>query len=143
LVAVKSSTGEHLWKVGLGRDLVQHAAETLCFDSERVYIPADGILRAYTLATGKVEWESAVGPPNQAWKSCLRGDSVIVHPAQSLPKTGSTMTVCEASSGHFRQRLTFKHPSGNEQPANLNLFSSGPTLLFACSGTLVGLEAPK
>jgi outer membrane protein assembly factor BamB len=142
LIAAKSSDGSMIWKIGLGRNLVEDAAATLCFDKDRVYVPADGILRAYSLTTGKTEWECSIGPPNQAWKSRLVGDSIVVYPARSQPASTSALTICQASSGQFQQRLAFDHPVSQQKAADLNLIPTGPALLFACGETVVGLGAP-
>jgi hypothetical protein len=139
LAVADSLNGELLWKVGLGREIVLRASETICFDDQRVYIPADGILRAYALRSGKLEWECAVGLPNQAWKAQLIGDSVIVHPAQAKAGISCALTVCEAASGQFRQRLALNSHSADQHAVDINLFAVGSELLLACGGTLVGL----
>ncbi|MDB5390892.1 MAG: hypothetical protein JWM11_6538 [Planctomycetaceae bacterium] len=142
LIVVDSLSGVMLWKVGLGRDIVEQPGETLCFDQQRVYIPADGILRAYGLRSGKIEWERSVGTPGAVYKSRLIGDSVVVFPMRTLQGVVNTVSVCNASTGHFRQRLVFPTPAGDIQPRENNLVIAGTTLLFSCGDTLVGLGSP-
>lgn len=134
LVAVDSTLGNVLWKTVLGTEGITRARSAICCDEHQVYVTADGMLRAYDLYLGGMNWERHVGSGNIAWNSCVRGQTVFACP-ESVDGQGnkSQVSLCDATSGRLLQRLSL--PGGG----SVQLYPTAHTTLLVCGQTLCGL----
>jgi hypothetical protein len=108
----------------------------MCCDAGQVYVTADGILRAFDLRGGGLQWERYLGASTLNWRSCVRGATVIAYPDQPVPRgVDGRLTVCEATSGRYVQRLQLPADAGPVQ-----VYPTAHTTLVASGGTLWGLK---
>lgn len=145
LIAVDSIQGNMLWKTALGTSAFDDARNAICCDEDHVYVAADGLLRAYSLQGGDLYWERYLGSPDVAWKSSVRGSTVMAYPAHSKraasavaksPSTGSVdgVILCDSATGRYLQRLSV--PANGDR---VQFYPTTHTTLLACGGTICGL----
>lgn len=135
LIAVDSIRGNTLWKTVLGVSPIDDARSAVCCDEDHVYVAAEGMLRAFDIRAGGLDWERYLGSPSLAWKSRVRGATVIAYPEKSAPPgMEGRIALCEAASGRYVQRLQLP-----EDCATVQIHPTAHTTLVACGGTLYGL----
>lgn len=135
LIAVDSIQGNTLWKTVLGVSPFDDARSAICCDENHVYVAADGMLRAFDIRAGGLDWECYLGSPSLTWKSRVRGATVIAFPEKSAPPgMEGRIVLCEAASGRYVQRLQLP-----DDGAAVQIHPTAHTTLVACGGTLYGL----
>jgi outer membrane protein assembly factor BamB len=100
---VDPEKGTDLWSTRLASVPVPDASQSLCLDSQRAYLAADGALRACNLHNGKLDWEQYIGSNNDRWQILDLGQSLALYPRQHT-ETGGVL-VCQKDDGSFLQRL--------------------------------------
>ncbi len=135
LIAVDSLQGNILWKAYLGQSLIEDARSAIQFVDDRVYVAADGILRALGLQDGALIWERYLGDGNVSWHVRTSGTTVMAYPNRTGPSaTESKITVCDAATGAYLQRLSL-----SPDQSTVQAFPTTHTTLVACGGRLTGL----
>ncbi len=135
LVAVDSEQGHVRWKIFLGQTLVEDARSAIHCADQRVFVAADGILRAWSLQDGGLIWERYLGTPDASWCVHASGATVMSYPRRTASSgRDCKLTVCDAATGTYLQRISLPP----NQP-DVQVFPTPHTTLVACGGILTGL----
>lgn len=143
LIAADAISGKTLWKTPLGRDFVSDAAASITLDQERVYLPSEGILRAYSLKTGTTVWETYIGNAKQPWQLCKIGEEIIACPTQSTSGSDIHIAVCNSTTGKLRQKLTLGNQTRSPAQTSVvkvQLIACGTKVLVKYGNQLTGLD---
>ena len=135
LVAVDSQLGNIRWKAFLGQSHVDDARSAIQCADQRVYVAADGILRAWGLQDGGLLWERYLGTSDTSWRVHVSGATVLSYPSCTGPSgSDAKITVCDAATGAYLQRLVLPPDQSDVQ-----VYPTPHTTLVACGGILTGL----
>ena len=139
LSGVDSLQGHQLWKTPLGQALVADGRSAIVGDAGQgqIYVAAEGILRAFAMTNGELQWECYLGGPHLNWKVSLSGNTVMAYPSHT--GEDAMITVCDASTGNYLQRMEVAPRHSSPIPLDVQLYPAAHTTLVACGGRLLGL----
>jgi hypothetical protein len=108
----------------------------MCHDAERLYVPADGMLRCFSLADGALVWEQLLGERDGRWQAVMCGQLVAAHPVESPNNRKVQLIVVDRLTGKRVQQLVFDA----NLPRQSVRFDQDPHVPVVCVGNrLVGL----
>lgn len=142
LTGVDSLLGNQLWKVPLGQSLVADGRGAIASDpgQGQIYVASEGILRAFALTNGELQWESYLGSPHLDWKVHLQGTTLMAYPGQT--DGDAPITVCAASNGNYLQRIAVTPGLPAAGAREVQVYPTAHTTVVACGGRLFGLAKP-
>jgi hypothetical protein len=131
-----AKSGKPRWSTPLSRQPIAGADRLVCHDERQLYVAADDVVRALSLADGSTAWQQVLPASSERWRTLVCGESIIVHQERSPSSSDVQVIVFDRQSGQRVQQLTFPSAQGGE-PVRFDQDSQLP--LFCVGSRVVGL----